>query len=907
MLAAALVLPLVFEPSGTGFIAKGKDFRADIKPAQFTVYGGRHAVPFQLTFSGANTAASARPTEKMPGVSHYFQGSTRRLNVANYGGAGFTGLYRGIDIAYHAANDDLEYDLIVHPGADPKAIRLQFQERPALDSQGDLVVGREFRHRRPVAHQTINGVRRNVEVSYAITGREVRFELGIYDRRHVLVIDPVIRYANYLGIKGEESGFKVSTDKDGNVYVAGITGLTAPDVFVTKLNVHGTVLFTTVLAGAGLDVPVGVAADTDGYIFAAGRTESQDFPTLNPLQSCGGGFITKLSPTGDRMVFSTCWGSGAVIRGFTLDPQGNPIIVGSSKNSNFPLYGQEDPSPGSGDLADVLVAKFTSSGSAAVFSVRIGGTEFDQARAVRTDLAGNIYVTGMTLSSGFPVLNALNPSHRGSWDAFVLKMSGHGSVLASTFLGGGSYDEGMAIAVDSTGRVTVSGETDSSDFPTRNAHQPGPAPGRSNFVTRFTPDLRGYEFSTYFGPGASYPRDQDIAVDEAGNLVIGFNSEGVFPITKPATYFGSCGYIARFTAGGRLLFAEQIVGANFGGVAMDRGGQIYITGDSSGGLEGGPPLTPFTNNAYVVAVPYPLPAAAFLDSYGALQILSSVRNTPVRAGGVFAGKPAAARDAAGNTIVAARDRSGGYWMNRFLSHTQTWERWIYVAGIFQGDPALALGPNGSVLLAGRDERNSYWIYEATGFGAAGTWRAVGGPFVSDPVLAANGAAAYLVGRDALGATWASSGQSFTNWRNFLGKAEGKPAAAVDSTGNLYVAIRDHLGAYWMHAAGTWFYGQGVFASDPQMIVHNDVVQVAGLSPTGNVWQASFTPGVHAAWQPWTSPGGVLHDLGISDGPDQVFLVGRGDANQIWWYESPGAGWRLAGYPGLAAGAVSASR
>jgi hypothetical protein len=151
------------------------------------------------------------------------------------------------------------------------------------------------------------------------------------------------------------------------------------------------------------------------------------------------------------------------------------------------------------------------------------------------DGAGNAYVTGWTWSSDFPTRHALDTDLGGTYDAFVTQIISAGGVYTygySTYLGGSGYDDGHDIAVDGAGNVYVTGDTGSSDFPTRNAIQPSYGGGYEDaFVTQIigAGGVYTYGYSTYLG-GSGGDSGYGIAVDGAGNAyVVGQTESGNFP------------------------------------------------------------------------------------------------------------------------------------------------------------------------------------------------------------------------------------------------------------------------------------------------------------------------------------------------------------------------------------------
>lgn len=112
----------------------------------------------------------------------------------------------------------------------------------------------------------------------------------------------------------------------------------------------------------------------------------------------------------------------------------------------------------------------TASASNVFSSTYVGGSEKEIVRDIVLDSSKNVYVTGWTKSVNFPTtVGAYDTSHNGNDDVFVFKLSPDlSTLLAATFIGGSGVDQAHGIAIDSIGRVYVTGFTQDSitDFPT---------------------------------------------------------------------------------------------------------------------------------------------------------------------------------------------------------------------------------------------------------------------------------------------------------------------------------------------------------------------------------------------------------------------------------------------------------
>ena len=170
-----------------------------------------------------------------------------------------------------------------------------------------------------------------------------------------------------------------------------------------------------------------------------------------------------------------------------------------------------------------------------LYSTYLGGSGDDRrGYAIAVDAAGSAYVTGQTQSTNFPTANPFQATDGGAADVFVTKLSAAGShLLYSTYLGGSNDDLGYGIAVDAAGSAYVTGNTQSTNFPTVNPLQATNGGNYDAFVTKFSAAGSSLLYSTYLG-GSDYDQSQGIAVDAAGNAyVTGYTGSTNFPTANP--------------------------------------------------------------------------------------------------------------------------------------------------------------------------------------------------------------------------------------------------------------------------------------------------------------------------------------------------------------------------------------
>jgi hypothetical protein len=399
-------------------------------------------------------------------------------------------------------------------------------------------------------------------------------------------------YSTYLGGGNNEESRSIALDNSGNAYITGYTSSTdfpttpgafntsSGGVFVSKLNASGTALIYSTYLGGGSGY--GIALDGSGNAYITGYTSSTDFPTtpgaFDTLYNGGfygyDAFVSKLNASGTALVYSTYLGGGDddYAQGIAIDSSGNAYLTGETKSSDFPT------TPGAFDISfnggsswaynsDAFVTKLNASGTALVYSTYLGGggvylydAGCDSGLGIAVDGSGNAYITGETNSPNFPTTpGAFDASYNGLipfrddielfsapppgklyyYDVFVSKLNSSGSALVySTYLGGGSWDYGSGIAIDSSENTYITGQTMSSDFPTTPSALDSSYNGGSYsydvFVSKLNANGTALVYSTYLGAGGN-DDGYGIAIDSSGNAYItGRTGSSDFPTTSGA-------------------------------------------------------------------------------------------------------------------------------------------------------------------------------------------------------------------------------------------------------------------------------------------------------------------------------------------------------------------------------------
>jgi hypothetical protein len=443
----SLVLPFIenrgqIEEKDVLFTLTTLSGNVHVKRSGEIIYLFRHKNPSpdQVTVTLRERFLGSAPHDvcgEKPGGTHinYLRGASSPSlirDIKTYHAVSLGEVYKGIRVSLKAHGQSLEKYFYVAPGADPSDIMIAFDgmDSARLCPGGELEFLSDkgiIQFSRPVAFQETDGEKRNVEVSYRLTGNTYGFVVGEYDTEKTLIIDPVLA-SSFLGGRNEDYPTSIALDASGNVFVAG--WVYSPD-------------FPGVDSGS---------ADSTYKGFDSGRTE---------------GFIAKLSSDLTTIITATFIG-GSYDETFTeiaVDSTGNVYAGGFTGSPDFPGIGP-DAADQTFEKGEAFVVKLDPSLSTLLAATFLGGSNDESIRDIALDSAANVYVTGYTGSYDFPGITGAsadsqfnNPAgeFKGHYEGFVAKLNPDlTSVRSSTFLGGSDDDIPLTLGLN---KNAVDGDT----------------------------------------------------------------------------------------------------------------------------------------------------------------------------------------------------------------------------------------------------------------------------------------------------------------------------------------------------------------------------------------------------------------------------------------------------------------
>ncbi|MHA1387272.1 MAG: hypothetical protein ACTSR9_02440 [Candidatus Thorarchaeota archaeon] len=451
-----------------------------------------------------------------------------------------------------------------------------------------------------------HGIKSILMVSLAITSLVCAGLLLPAASANPLIAD-TSTYTTYLGGSSGEDATKVAFDNEGNTIVIGqtpsddfpVTGSAFQseygggewDGFVAKFSTSGELLFSSYLGGDDYEHVTSVNVDSGNNIVLTGTTGSSNFPTTpNGMDLTFGGltdgFIMKIAPNGTLLYSSFFGGAGNDwIYGIQFDSSENYMFSGWTTSTGLGTAGTLYPSAIGGD--DSFVARVSADGTTVQMFTYFGGTGTDRSWTLDIDSEYNYVIAGITDSTNYPVSSdAFQSGSSANGDAVLTKIAYNGSTLLySTLLGGNDEDLGLAVSIDSTDSIILSGYTESDDLAVANALQDTFGGGTADiYVAKFN-STYSLDFLTYLG-GNGTDYCWEAVVDYEDNIIVaGRTSSSNYPAHNGLndTAQGSMDAVAtKYTPDGQIILVSSYIGGgstDIGeGAAVDGNGNVVITG-----------------------------------------------------------------------------------------------------------------------------------------------------------------------------------------------------------------------------------------------------------------------------------------------------------------------------------------
>ncbi|MDP3928321.1 MAG: SBBP repeat-containing protein [Bacteroidota bacterium] len=527
----------------------------------------------------------------------------------------YKNVYPNIDIEFLIINtnekDRFKYNIILHPGADEKQIKLLVSgaNKQKVLPNGSIFIQTSLgnlEEQVPLSYEQLpkGKMGKKIKAVFTSLGSNL-FGLKItdYNRLNTAVIDPMV-WSTYFGSTGSDIGSRLAVDKTGNVYLAGTSNSTAnlatsgahqtifagaaQDGFIAKFDTSGTLLWATYFGGTAYDEITDIYIDSAQNVLFCGYTASTTgIATTGAYQSIKAGtstandaFLGKFTPNG-ILLWSTYFGKDLtdIFYRICTNAQNEILATGYTNSTDFNFSGMGTHQSTLGGSFDILVAKFSSNGNL-IWGTYYGGLQTEQAAGICTDINSNIYVASYSTSTDNIATNgAYKTTLGGPRDIVLSKFSNQGRLLYGTYYGGQSIDYPLGMTIDNESNLILVGTTQSSSEMAFG----GGADSLLNDVTGdgfiLKMDTLGFPiWCNYFG-GNSNDYLHSVSSDKDQNIYVGgYTSSSAGIATAGAhqsTLGGSVdGIFAKVNKQGTKLFGSYI-----GGTGSDQINTVNLFAD----------------------------------------------------------------------------------------------------------------------------------------------------------------------------------------------------------------------------------------------------------------------------------------------------------------------------------------
>lgn len=566
---------------------------------------------------GANKNAEVITAEKQEYLETYYMPQYNG-SVSAYNRVAYKNIYPNIDWVLYSKDGQVKYDFVVHPGGDPKQIKLQYNGATSLKMKDGGVIAEtpygNITEQKPYSYNA--STKQEIASSFVVSENILSFDIATNTTTHDIVIDPLLDWSTYYGGTNYDAAIDVAADASGNAYMCGSTISSSniattgsyqvtfggfEDAFLVKFNITGTRQWATYYGGIEYDNFVDIEIDGSNNIYVAGETgSSSGIASSGAHQTAFGAnfnydiYLVKFNASGARQ-WATYYGGGGhdIWASVATDASGNVYLAGETSSTSAIATSGAYKTAITG-AQDGFLAKFNSSG-VRQWGTYFGGTAHDRFYNLACDPSGNIYACGETQStSGIATTGAHQTAHgTGTWDGMIAKFAGAGTLTWATYYGGSGADRVNGVSCDASGNVYFGGTTGSTfGIATTGSYQAtlnntGSGSNTDGYLAKFNASgVR--QWATYFGGGGN-DRVLDIAVDGVNNKIfLSGHTESTNRISTGISSYqvflngGSDLFMCNFDNNGLLEYGTYLGGngleyENGSGLTINSG-KLYIAG-----------------------------------------------------------------------------------------------------------------------------------------------------------------------------------------------------------------------------------------------------------------------------------------------------------------------------------------